>query len=57
MPVILRAPDETDAWMTTPAAEALKLQRPLPDGMLRIVAQGVKEDGGADAATPAGRLL
>ena len=43
MPVILRTPEEFDAWMSAPAAEALKLQRPLPDGALRIVAQGVKE--------------
>ena len=30
--------------MTVPPGEALKLQRPLPDGSLRIVARGVKED-------------
>ena len=57
MPVILRMPDEIDAWMTAPAAEALKLQRPLPDGALRIVAQGAKEDGDVGAAVPAGQLL
>ena len=44
MPVILTSPDEVETWMTAPADEALKLQRPLPDGSLRIVARGVKED-------------
>lgn len=44
MPVILTTPDEVETWMTAPAGEALKLQRPLPDGALRIVARGVKED-------------
>ena len=44
MPVILRTPEEVEIWMTAPAEEALKLQRPLPDGALRIVARGVKED-------------
>ena len=44
MPVILTTPDEVETWMTAAAHEALKLQRPLPDGALRIVARGVKED-------------
>ena len=37
--------EEIETWMTAPAEEALKLQRPLPDGTLRIVATGTKEDG------------
>lgn len=44
MPVILRTGEEFDAWMAAPIAEALKLQRPLPDGTLRIVARGTKTD-------------
>jgi len=31
-------------WITAPAEQALKLQRPLPDGMLKMVATGEKED-------------
>ena len=45
MPVILRDAAEIDQWMNAPLPEALKLQRPLPDGSLRIVARGEKEDG------------
>jgi putative SOS response-associated peptidase YedK len=45
MPVILTSQDEIETWMTAPAEEALKLQRPLPDGSLKIVARGKKEDG------------
>jgi putative SOS response-associated peptidase YedK len=47
MPVILRTPEEIEMWMTAPAEEALKLQRPLPNGTLRIVATGEKEDKAA----------
>lgn len=50
MPVILTTPNEVETWMTAPADEALNLQRPLPNGALRIVARGVKEDP-AGAAT------
>jgi putative SOS response-associated peptidase YedK len=44
MPVILTTPDEWDAWMAVPWSEAKASQRPLPDGSLRIVAQGDKMD-------------
>jgi putative SOS response-associated peptidase YedK len=44
MPVILTTESEIELWMTAPAEEALKLQRPLPDGSLTIVMTGEKED-------------
>ena len=44
MPVILTSPEEWRRWLTAPVAEALPLQRPLPDGTLQIVAEGVRED-------------
>lgn len=44
MPVILTRPEEWRLWLTAPAPEALRLQRPLPAGMLQIVAEGVRED-------------
>lgn len=45
MPVILTTPEECQTWMTAPWPEAGKLQRPLPDGLLAIVARGAKKDG------------
>ncbi len=47
MPVILTKPEEWRRWLMAPADEALCLQRPLPNGMLQIVAEGVREDAAA----------
>jgi putative SOS response-associated peptidase YedK len=45
MPVILTTPEEVEMWLKAPAADALRLQRPLRDDALRIVARGQKKDG------------
>ena len=45
MPVILRTTDEVEAWLTLPTTEAMKMQLPLPDGTLKIVARGERADG------------
>jgi len=50
MPVVLTAREEIDVWMNASAEEALKLQRPLPDRSLKIVARGDKKDEGGLAA-------
>jgi putative SOS response-associated peptidase YedK len=44
MPVILTTEAERETWMAASWAEAKTLQRPLPDGSLRIVALGEKMD-------------
>ncbi|WP_299682526.1 SOS response-associated peptidase [uncultured Roseobacter sp.] len=47
MPVILTSRDEVQTWLTAPTAEALALQRPLPDDALTIVAYGARQDEGS----------
>jgi putative SOS response-associated peptidase YedK len=44
MPVILRTAEECDGWLAAEPAEALKMQQPLADDALKIVARGEKED-------------
>jgi putative SOS response-associated peptidase YedK len=50
MPVILTSPEDFETWMTAPAEEALKLQRPLAEGELTIVARGERKDEPLEAA-------
>jgi putative SOS response-associated peptidase YedK len=45
MPVILTNADDIETWLTAPAEEALKLQRPSDYGVLKIVAVGERKDG------------
>lgn len=45
MPAILTTAEEVDHWLTAPTQEALQLQRPLADGVLKIVTRGGKQDG------------
>ena len=49
MPVILTTTEEFDLWLEGETVEALKLQRPLPDEMLDLVARGEKEHPPAEA--------
>jgi putative SOS response-associated peptidase YedK len=44
MPVVLTRPEECDLWMRASPEEAMKLQRPLVDNALVIVACGGKKD-------------
>ena len=50
MPLILTTEAEIEHWMTAPAEQAMKLQRPLTNGTLQIVARGERKDEAAVAA-------
>ena len=52
MPVILTTTKEFDLWLEGETVEALKLQRPMPDRMLDIVARG-REGRSADRGSGA----
>jgi putative SOS response-associated peptidase YedK len=54
MPVILTTPEEIDHSLEADTADALSLQRPLPDAALRIVAKGEKEDEASVRVKPQG---
>jgi putative SOS response-associated peptidase YedK len=44
MPVLLTTEQEFDSWLDAPVNEAIALQKPLPNGLLRMVATGEKSD-------------
>jgi putative SOS response-associated peptidase YedK len=48
MPVILTEAQDLETWLAAPWPVASRLQRPLSDGSLRIVARGAKRDGNVD---------
>ena len=47
MPVILTRKEELKTWLIVPWREAARLQRPLPDGALRIMARGEQKNEAA----------
>lgn len=44
MPVLLTTPEECATWLEAPTEDALRLQRPLPDDLMREVARGERKD-------------
>jgi putative SOS response-associated peptidase YedK len=44
MPVMLTAEQEFDTWLDASVNDAIALERPLPNELLRIVATGEKSD-------------
>jgi putative SOS response-associated peptidase YedK len=44
MPVLLTKPEQWDTWLDGSLEQAITLQRPVPNELLRIVATGEKSD-------------
>lgn len=44
MPVVLTSDEEIDLWLRAQTADAMALQKPLADGVLKIVAKGLRLD-------------
>ena len=51
MPVVLTTAEAFDTWLGAPIEDALRLQRALPDGLLRVVAKGRTDDAAGGAVT------
>ena len=45
MPAILTTEDRREVWLHAPWDEAGALQRPMPDGTLKVIARGHTRDG------------
>lgn len=56
MPVILTE-ENWDLWLEGETAEALALQQPAPDDLIRIVARGEKRDPPKDAGEAPAMLV
>ena len=44
MPALFTTEQKFDTWLDGPADDAIALQRPLPNELLRILAKGEKSD-------------
>jgi len=53
MPVVLTNSQDAETWLAAPWSDASRLQRPLQDGALKLVARGAKLNGARDDSVAA----